>query len=88
MTVSPTAAPSQTQQSRSGALHVVHGVLRLDVGGLERIVLDLIRAGRRLGQRVSVVCVERRGALAAEAERLGAEVFCLMDLHHTRADQF
>ena len=79
MTANPTTAPSppQTQRSRVGALHVVHGVLKLDVGGLERIVLDLIRAGRRLGQRVSVVCVERRGELAAEAERLGADVFCL-----------
>jgi glycosyltransferase involved in cell wall biosynthesis len=58
-------------------LHVAHGVLALDVGGLERVVLSLIRAGRQQGHRVSVVCVERPGALAAEAEAAGARVVSL-----------
>jgi glycosyltransferase involved in cell wall biosynthesis len=52
-------------------------VLALDVGGLERIVLDLTRASRAAGQRVSIVCVDRRGTLAAEAEQLGAGVVSL-----------
>jgi glycosyltransferase involved in cell wall biosynthesis len=55
-------------------LHILHGVLSLDVGGLERIVLDLVRAGRGAGHRISVVCIERPGALAEAAHRYGADV--------------
>jgi glycosyltransferase involved in cell wall biosynthesis len=61
----------------SDALHVTHAVLCLDVGGLERIVVDLVREGRRLGQRVSVLCLERPGVLATAAEELGAHVVCV-----------
>jgi glycosyltransferase involved in cell wall biosynthesis len=57
-------------------LHVAHVVLSLDVGGLERVVLDLISAGVELGQRTSVACVSSRGALAGEAEARGATVVC------------
>jgi len=55
-------------------MHVVHAVLSLNVGGLERIVLDLIRETRRRGGRVSVVCFEHSGSLASEAGSLGATV--------------
>ena len=55
-------------------LHVTHAVLSLDTGGLERIVVDLVRHGRELGQEVSVVCVERPGVLAPQAEALGARL--------------
>lgn len=58
-------------------LHVVHGVLTLNVGGLERIVLSLIREGRRCGHRISVVCVEAPGQLAEEAKDAGADVVAL-----------
>jgi glycosyltransferase involved in cell wall biosynthesis len=61
----------------SDALHVTHAVLSLDTGGLERIVVDLVRQGQRLGQQVSVVCVERPGVLAPQAEALGARLVCL-----------
>jgi glycosyltransferase involved in cell wall biosynthesis len=61
----------------SSALHIAHGVLSLDVGGLERIVLSLVRFGRERGHRVSVVCVERPGKLAAEAEAEGATIVSL-----------
>jgi glycosyltransferase involved in cell wall biosynthesis len=61
----------------SASLHVVHAVLSLDIGGLERIVVDLVREGHRLGQQVSVLCVERPGMLAPQAEALGAHVFCI-----------
>jgi glycosyltransferase involved in cell wall biosynthesis len=58
-------------------LHIVHGVLALDVGGLERLVLDLIRAAAGAGHRVTVVSVERPGKLAPEAEAAGARVVSL-----------
>ena len=58
-------------------LHIVHGVLSLDCGGLERLVVNLVREGRRCQQRVSVVCIERPGRLAPAVEAEGAEVFSL-----------
>jgi glycosyltransferase involved in cell wall biosynthesis len=58
-------------------LHVVHGVLSLDVGGLERVVVALTREGGKRGQRVTVVCVEKPGALADAARDAGAEVLSL-----------
>src|SRR4051794_16905882 len=57
-------------------LSVTHVVHCLDVGGLERVVVNLARQGLRLGQRVSVVCLERPGGLAAEVEGLGAALRC------------
>jgi glycosyltransferase involved in cell wall biosynthesis len=61
----------------SAPLHILHGVLSLDVGGLERIVLSLIRPARKRGHRVSIVCIERPGRLASEAEAEGATVVSL-----------
>ncbi len=58
-------------------LHIAYGVLSLDVGGLERLVIGLIQAARRGGHRVTVVCVERPGRLAAEAVAAGAVVVSL-----------
>lgn len=55
-------------------LHIVHGVLSLDVGGLERIVLSLAGKAIRNGHRVSIICIEKPGTLAAEAEALGASI--------------
>jgi glycosyltransferase involved in cell wall biosynthesis len=51
--------------------------LSLDVGGLERLVLDMVKHGVGAGNRVTVVCVERPGTLAGRARELGAEVVCL-----------
>jgi glycosyltransferase involved in cell wall biosynthesis len=59
------------------SLAVAHVALSLALGGLERVVLDLVRAGRELGQRVDVVCLEEPGLLAPQAEALGARVVCL-----------
>ena len=40
-------------------LRVTHVVLSLDVGGLERNVINQIREGEKLGQRASVICIDR-----------------------------
>ena len=58
-------------------LHIVHGVLSLDVGGLERIVLNLTRTAYRAGHRVNILCIEKPGILATEAEAMGASVHSL-----------
>jgi glycosyltransferase involved in cell wall biosynthesis len=64
-------SPSELRQ------HITHGVLSLDLGGLERLVLDLAKRDARRGNRVTIVCVERQGKLAEAARELGAEVICL-----------
>lgn len=64
-------------EARGGGLHVCHAVLSLDVGGLERVVVDLAREGRGLGQRVSVLCLDRPGTLAPQVEALGARLLCV-----------
>jgi glycosyltransferase involved in cell wall biosynthesis len=60
----------------SSGLHVVHVTLALDLGGLERVVLNLVAQGIARGQRVTVLCVERPGNLAADVAALGAAVVC------------
>lgn len=57
------------------SLAVVHVALSLDLGGLEHVILNLVREGQGLGQRVSVICLERAGILAAEVEKLGGRVY-------------
>lgn len=73
----PMAVTAGESRVVSPQLRVVHVVLSLDVGGLERIVLGLISAGRRLDQEITVVCLTARGALSSEAESLGARVVCV-----------
>jgi glycosyltransferase involved in cell wall biosynthesis len=58
-------------------LSVLHVVLSLDVGGLEHIVLNLVKEGVRAGHSVSILCLEKTGVLAPDAERLGATVHCV-----------
>ncbi len=72
----PTLSKAPNSQA-AVPIHVVHGVLSLDVGGLERLVLDLASAGVEFGNRVTIVCVEGSGVLAAQAERAGARVISL-----------
>jgi glycosyltransferase involved in cell wall biosynthesis len=54
----------------------MHVVLSLDVGGLERNVVNQARVCPQLGQDVSVLCIERPGELADRARSLGARLFC------------
>jgi glycosyltransferase involved in cell wall biosynthesis len=67
--------PGLTSRSDS-PLRVTHVVLALDVGGLERIVVDLMRAGRAHGLDPSVICLERPGTLAVQVEDLGIPILC------------
>jgi sugar transferase (PEP-CTERM/EpsH1 system associated) len=58
-------------------LHVTHILLSLEVGGLERNVINQARLAAEVGQVVSLVCLERPGVLAPQAECHGARVVCL-----------
>ena len=71
------ADPDVHTSARDPHLRVVHVVLSLNVGGLERNVVNQVREGQKLGQRVSVVCLDEPGVLAPRVEAMGATVVAL-----------
>src|SRR5271157_5812987 len=48
----------QVADGETTRLRVAHVVLSLNVGGLERNVINQVREGQALGQAVSVICLE------------------------------
>jgi glycosyltransferase involved in cell wall biosynthesis len=54
---------------------ITHVVENLNRGGLERVVIDLVRMQLRQGHRVQVICLFERGSLANELEASGVPVF-------------
>lgn len=58
----------------SPSLRLSHVVENLNRGGLERVVIDLVRAQLELGYQCQVVCLFERGALAGELEADGVPV--------------
>ena len=61
---------------RDHVVRIVHFVENLERGGLERTVIDLIRAQREAGHECSVICLFDRGQLADEltADRVQVDV--------------
>jgi glycosyltransferase involved in cell wall biosynthesis len=55
-------------------MNITHFVENLNRGGLERAVIDLIRAQVDLGHRCQVVCLFERGSLADELSSCGVAV--------------
>jgi glycosyltransferase involved in cell wall biosynthesis len=79
MTIQNSSLVESTPGRKSGPdspIRVAHVVLALDTGGLERIVVDLVRVGRAQGLEPSVVCLERPGTLAVQVEALGTPLVC------------
>ena len=65
-------------QSQSGdPIRVVHLVRTLDVGGLEMVVLDLVRKATRSIFEPIVVCLGSAGELAPRFEAVGVRVVSL-----------
>jgi glycosyltransferase involved in cell wall biosynthesis len=58
----------------STALNITHVVENLNRGGLERVVLDLVKLQQSQGHRCQVVCLFERGALAHELDAVGIPV--------------
>ncbi len=58
-------------------LKVLHTILSLDCGGLERLVLHLCKEGAAAGDNVTVLCLNHPGELAEELKKNGIEVVCL-----------
>jgi sugar transferase (PEP-CTERM/EpsH1 system associated) len=71
------AAISDHVRSPAEALHVTHVVLSLDVGGLERGLINQIREGLKLGEKISVICLERPGTLASHLVEMKVPILCL-----------
>ncbi len=69
------ARPSDERRVR-----LVHLVISLDVGGLERVLVNHIRHADRTRFEVGVVCLAGPGQLAAEIEAQGVKVQAL-DVH-------
>jgi glycosyltransferase involved in cell wall biosynthesis len=55
-------------------LHVTHS---LNVGGLERVVVDLARGFKEMGYTVDIACLSESRPLGEEAEKQGHRVFSL-----------
>ena len=72
---STSAAPRYVLKGDS--LHVVYGVLSLELGGIERLVCELAAEHSRRGHQTTVICVQRRGRLAEVVEAAGGEVWSL-----------
>jgi len=64
-------------QAGETRVRVLHVVPSLEVGGLEQIVLDLVRLGVEAGQKVDVLCIDRLGELAPAVAEAGGHVHCL-----------
>lgn len=62
-------------------LRIVQLVETLDIGGLERVVVDLASEQQRTGHRVTILCYFDEGPLAAIAKTAGVEVIAL---HRTK----
>lgn len=62
---------------RSGKIGVMHVVHTLLVGGMERLVVDLIEGLSAERYDRYVCCLDQRGPLADELERHGVTVYCL-----------
>ena len=60
-----------------GARCVVHVVGSLHVGGLERVVLDLVQGVDRDRFSPRVVCLDEKGAWAERFAGLGVPVDCV-----------
>lgn len=56
------------------SVNITHFVETLNRGGLERVVIDLVRAQQELGYRCQVVCLFERGSLASELDELDVPV--------------
>ena len=70
-------AESTDCQAPDKRMRVLHVVPSLEIGGLEHVVLDLVRLGVEAGQKVDVLCIERLGELASAATEAGGRVHCL-----------
>jgi sugar transferase (PEP-CTERM/EpsH1 system associated) len=59
------------------SLRILHVSYSLDVGGLERVVINLAKGLKGEGHLVKICCLNGKGVLGEEVEEAGIEVFSL-----------
>jgi sugar transferase (PEP-CTERM/EpsH1 system associated) len=59
------------------SLHILHITHSLNVGGLERVVVDLAKGFKKKGYIVSICCLDGKEPLGNEAESAGIKVYSL-----------
>lgn len=55
-------------------MNISHVVENLNRGGLERVVIELVKAQAAAGHRCQVICLYERGSLAGELDAIGVPV--------------
>src|SRR5262245_5108589 len=74
------------QASVTRKARILHLITRLPVGGAEKVLVDVVR-GLDPGRYESLVCcIQAKGELAAEIEKLGVSVLCLGRMQSKRFD--
>jgi glycosyltransferase involved in cell wall biosynthesis len=63
--------------SRGRRLRILQAVETLDVGGVERLAIQLAEAEQQRGHACSILCVFHEGAMAQEARGRGIQVYAL-----------
>lgn len=71
------ARPPAVMAGGDGRIRVVHVLLTADVGGLERVAIDLARKSDRERFDCRIVCARSAGALAPLAQKLGVQLDAL-----------
>jgi sugar transferase (PEP-CTERM/EpsH1 system associated) len=72
-----TTHPPARRSAADRRIRLVHLVITLDVGGLERVLVNHIRHADHARFEISVLCLGGRGRLAEEIEAEGAAVHAL-----------
>lgn len=65
------------QSNNKNNLRILHITHSLNIGGLERVVVDLAKGFKKKGCIVSICCLNGKEPLGAEAEKAGIKVFSL-----------
>lgn len=73
--VSSATPDSVRPSAHTKPLFVVHVVISLQIGGLENVVVHLVKGARRV--RTHVICLETAGALAEKLEGTAVTVECI-----------
>ncbi|MGB7282749.1 MAG: glycosyltransferase family 4 protein [Candidatus Acidiferrum sp.] len=73
--IEPSAVANGDSSATFPGLSVLHVILCLDPGGLERVVIDLTREAAGVGQTASILCIEKPGVLAPQAQSV-TKLYC------------
>lgn len=74
------------QRNPSRKARVLHLITQLPVGGAERVLVDVVRRLDRERFESLVCCIQAKGELAAEIDKLGVRSLCLGRMQSKRFD--